>query len=167
MPRTEEQKARRKELDLINKDKIREQQKAYHLKHKDRQAIQRKAYDLKNKDRIFLRNKAYNLKYKIERALKKKARDLENKVKIDLYNKEYNLKNHKKLTITKWKILGLICDNYESLYDHYISVKKCEICCVELTIGKQCKTRRAMDHSHSTGEFRNVLCNNCNLHLKE
>ena len=140
MPQTKEQKARRKELDFINKDKIREQ---------------RKDYDLKNKDKI---------------KEQKNAWYLENRDKMAIHNKEYNLKNHRQNTINQWikqGKQGLICDDYDALYDYYISVKNCEICCVELTDGKPCNTRRAMDHSHSTGEFRNVLCNNCNIHLKE
>ena len=48
-----------------------------------------------------------------------------------------------------------------------MSVKNCELCGVELTGGENKKTRRAMDHEHSTGEFRNVLCNYCNWNLKE
>ena len=122
MPQTEEQKARRKELDFINRDKIREQKNAWYLENKDKTAV---------------------------------------------YNKEYKLKNHKKLTITRWKSRGLISDDYDALYDYYISVKNCEICCVELTSGEKCKTRRAMDHDHKTGLFRNVLCDGCNLNLKE
>ena len=135
-----------------------------------------------SKEERCIYNKKYRDKHKVDIALKKKAKRLENKVKIDLYNKNYHLKNidkinlrqrefylenHSRFTIRKWKQRGLISDDYDALYDYYISVKNCEICCVELTSGEKCKTRRAMDHDHKTGLFRNVLCDGCNLNLKE
>ena len=64
--------------------------------------------------------------------------------------------------INKWKHYGLICDNYEALYEHYINTFECDNCGIELVSGN-CANKRCMDHCHITGKFRNILCNTCNI----
>ena len=68
-------------------------------------------------------------------------------------------KKHKTDTKGGWKRKGLIMDNFESIYQEYIHQTNCELC------GKLFETTRDrhMDHSHTTGEFRNIVCRNCNL----
>ena len=85
------------------------------------------------------------------------------------YKKEYNKQYlqtataKKSGTISRWKQLGLICDNYEELYKHYINTFECDNCGVELVSGLYGNNKRCMDHCHITGKFRNILCNMCNI----
>ena len=73
------------------------------------------------------------------------------------------IKNCKK---TSWKTAGLNMEHFEEIYERYISTTHCDLCKVELTKDKKTtKTTKCMDHSHITGEFRNVLCHTCNCSL--
>lgn len=42
---------------------------------------------------------------------------------------------------------------------------KCKICSIDLTLGDNSKTRAVLDHCHSTGKVRGILCNMCNTAL--
>jgi len=81
------------------------------------------------------------------------------------YSKEYRKtdafkKSHR---ISQWKYSGVECEDFESLYEFYINCKNCEECNIELTVDKvTTKTTRCLDHEHTTGLFRNVLCHSCN-----
>ena len=69
-------------------------------------------------------------------------------------------KYHKPLTKCSWKRHGLIVteEEFEALYYMYIYTSHCDLC------DKQFKNTmdRHMEHSHSTGEFRNIVCRSCN-----
>ena len=64
----------------------------------------------------------------------------------------------KYLTIYNWKKSGLICDDYNALYETYIETMECQHCQTEFT-KNNC---RCMDHDHTTGLFRKIVCNRCN-----
>ena len=115
---------------------------------------ERKVYDKiyreKNKDKMKEHKKEYNKK---------------NKEKIKEKSKEYRktdagIKTHR---IGNWKTYGVKSDDYSSLYEHYINCNKCEICSIDLVEGRYGANRRCLDHDHTTGLFRNVLCNSCNV----
>ena len=97
----------------------------------------------------------------------------ENKEKKAEYNKQYihTPQGRKVSRISDWKYAGLVDsdnDNYESIYDYYVNTQKCENCDVELTEGQKKKsTTRCLDHSHTTGLFRNILCHACNNRRRE
>jgi hypothetical protein len=83
-----------------------------------------------------------------------------------LYNKKYrqSYEGKKSNTISKWKQRGLITDNYDSLYEHYLKTAYCDACKVLLTYDKQnTATTKCVDHCHETGLFRNILCLSCNI----
>lgn len=102
------------------------------------------------------------------KAYEKEYRE-KNKDAISERRKEYRQTEagKKSKRISNWKKSGVISDDYESLYNFYINSKNCEECKVELTVDKRTtKTTRCLDHNHDTGEFRNVLCQSCNIKRK-
>ena len=60
--------------------------------------------------------------------------------------------------IYNWKKSGLICDDYNALYETYIETTECQHCQTEFT-KNNC---RCLDHDHTTGLFRKIVCNRCN-----
>ena len=66
--------------------------------------------------------------------------------------------------INIWKYRGVVCDNYDALYDYFINCKECESCGIEFTESKiRTSETRCLDHDHKTKKFRNVLCHSCNV----
>ena len=60
--------------------------------------------------------------------------------------------------IYKWKMRGLICDDYNALYETYIKTMECQHCQTEFTKNN----KRCLDHDHTTGLFRKIVCHRCN-----
>ena len=72
---------------------------------------------------------------------------------------------HQRFAIRNWKKRGLLCregETYKDIYNHVMSVNNCELCNVEFT--DEIKNQRCLDHDHTTGFFRKVLCRSCNAH---
>lgn len=72
--------------------------------------------------------------------------------------------------ISRWRRKGLILkegETYFGIYDIWESATNCEKCNVELCSGQKGGNHRTMDHDHSTGYFRNILCHNCNSHMED
>lgn len=72
----------------------------------------------------------------------------------------------KSITISKWRQRGVIETDYytlDELYEAYLYHPDCEECGVTLTTGKRCSTSKCLDHDHTTGIFRNILCHSCNI----
>ena len=158
MPRVllteEEKRERRKKIDKKwrdkNKKKIAEKGKKYREKHKEKIAENYKQWNEENKDKRREYNKQWNE---------------ENKDKLAEYRKQYKqTETGKKVnTIAIWKKRGLKCEDYDSLYAHYILAENCDECNVRFgEWGDRTGSFKCMDHDHQTGQFRNFLCCGCN-----
>jgi len=115
-------------------------------------------------------NKEYNKKYREDNIERLRERN-------NVYMRKYSQteKGKKSRRIKKWKKppksggLPLICDDNDLMYEHYINTEFCDNpeCKVKLTEDRYpTPTTRCLDHNHKTGEFRFVLCANCNKSSK-
>jgi len=99
-----------------------------------------------------------------ERKIYMKEYRQKNKKRIKEQSKEYQKEYRqtpngiKVYTISNWKKIGLIHDNYDKLYEHYINTTECNVCNKTFKNTKD----RHLDHDHNNGQFRYVLCNSCN-----
>lgn len=173
MPMTKEEK---KEYDRIyrqkNKDKIKEKRKDYHKEYytnnKDKINQQNKEYYTNNKELISEKGKEYYNKNK-EVILENHKNYRENnksiiKEKLKIYHQTEN--GIKVRRIQTWRRIGVICEDFDSLYEKYINTSNCEECNIELISGINGANKKCLDHDHETGLFRNILCHICNLKRK-
>lgn len=159
MPLTDEEKKIKKaeyqkEYREKNKAKIKEENKKYYELNKEKAREYKKEYREKNKEQIKEYIKEY---YEL------------NKGQLNYKNRVYQkTPNGKKTTrITHWKQRGVISNNFDELYETYLSQTNCEECNVELTYNRNTTpTTKCLDHNHETGEFRNILCQRCNVRRK-
>ena len=151
----EEKNQYQKEYRKRNKEKIKQQNKEYN-----------KIYREKNKEKINEYNKQYYENNEERKQYMKEYRKYyyeNNKEKI--YEYRQTPQGKKVNTISDWKRNGLLetKEKIEELYKIYTTIKFCEACDIELTrTGKSSATDINLDHCHTTGRFRLMLCGNCN-----
>ena len=99
--------------------------------------------------------KAYYLKYNANRKEKQREYYLKNKYKIDKQKREYRFK----------KLYNLTIDQYNTM------LKQQNYCCAVCKKHEsEFKYKLRVDHCHTTGKVRELLCNSCNVllgHAKE
>ena len=119
----------------------------------------------KNRERKNLRHRQHYHNNKESESQRKKIAYIKNKDVICKRTKDYQKTptGHKVMTKSQWKRMGLNMENFEDIYKRVMDTTHCDFCNVLLEIGKPSKHSRCMDHCHKTGEFRNVLCNICNI----
>lgn len=124
---------------------------------------ERKEYDKKyrsaNKEKLRAKNKEYHETNKDKRRAQMKEYDAANKDKRKEYNKEYhetNKDNRREYNLLKK--YGISLNDYNILFNKQNGC--CKICGVNelLLKGSLC-----VDHCHSTGKVRGLLCKACNL----
>ena len=147
-------------------NKKQEYQKKYYLDNIDK----KKQYRKDNKEKIkiqkaewYQNNKEYNKKYYEDNKQYHQQYYENNKEKYIEYKKEYR-KTYKGLKINRlscWRSRGLISEDYDKIYERYILTQECDNC--GILLDEDFNTKKCMDHCHTTGEFRNILCNLCNV----
>jgi len=103
-------------------------------------------------------NKCYQKEYYKEYYQK-------NKEKLRQQQKEWHKNNKEKILRSKmiktWKRRGLICENYDQVYQLWLDSTHCDKCGCQYTD----KNVKSMDHCHTTGKFRAIICNRCNMNM--
>ncbi len=95
---------------------------------------------------------------------------IRNKEKTAIYNKSYKLKNKEK--IAAWTRDYLLKATFNITVEEYNKKlanqnENCDICKKHYSLFKR---NLSVDHCHSTGRIRGLLCSNCNValgHMKE
>ena len=85
--------------------------------------------------------------------------------KYQTYKEEYvkTEANKKCKRICKWKRSGVQHPDFDELYNIWKSATNCADCDVELVeSGINGANRKCLDHDHTTGLFRDVVCHSCN-----
>jgi len=77
---------------------------------------------------------------------------------MDFYPKSYHTPKHKSTTISNWKKRGVIYHDFDELYQVYINTMECQFCKKEFKNSRD----RCLDHDHTSGFFRKIICRNCN-----
>ena len=166
MPLSEKEKARRKTPEYRAKQRALQQTPEY--------IAYQKAYkqtpEYKAQQAAYAKKRREDPEYKAQQAAyqKKRREDPEFRAQEKAKHKVYlqtpaGIKSNR---ISKWKSYGVICDDWDVLYEKYINTEFCEDCKCELTEDRyNTKTTRCLDHDHNTGLFRNVVCNSCNAKL--
>ena len=134
-------------------------------KGKEKYQISTKKYQ--NSEKGKKRYKKYQKSEKYKEYTKEYQKKYQKSEKYKEYKKEYlkSEKGKKKTIKARWKHSGLNMDNFEEIYERYEMAIFCDICECVLNVEGNYNSTKCMDHCHITGEFRNIVCNYCNLHI--
>ncbi len=90
------------------------------------------------------------------------------KERVQRYTESLEGKKYRK--IANWRSLGLICDTefneygllieYEKVYQLWLDSTHCDKCGCDYN-----GTIKCMDHCHTTGKFRGIVCHRCNVNM--
>ena len=152
---------------MVLTEERKEYMKKYYQDNKEKLLKKQKEYDKNNKEHRAEVNKNWRENNKSKIAEQKKKYYQKNTEKILERTKEYSQTPHGKKvhTISQWRYSGLIENNefLEEIYELYLNQEECNACGVQLTrTGKNSTTEANMDHDHSTGKFRHIICGYCN-----
>jgi hypothetical protein len=124
---------------------------------KEQRKETRRQHYLKNKEKIKETRRQYYLKNK----------EKEQKQKRQYYKTPQGIKVSR---MTNWRNRGIICDDYDALYERYLNTTNCENCdCILTEDKRKTKTTRCLDHDHTITDrenVRNILCHSCNIKRK-
>jgi hypothetical protein len=136
-----------KKWQLENRDKVYANTKRWQEKNKDKLAANTKRWQEKNKERVAANTKRWQEKNKERFMESVKTWQKENRDKLRENERKYRLKKKFNITI----------EIYDKKFNDQSGL--CKIC------GKSQEKKLAVDHCHSTGKIRDLLCSKCNIGL--
>jgi len=132
--------------------------KVYRESNRDRESSRVRAYYAANRDAQRRVQKAYADSHKEEAALRQKAWIEVNREHHIAYHKAYNSgKSPRRNNYLKRKY-GITQEDYDLMLEN--QSHGCNICGAP-----RGRSRLSVDHCHTTGKVRGLLCNNCNSGL--
>jgi hypothetical protein len=128
--------------------------KEYYLKNRESILKKAKAHALKNKDF----KKVYNKKYRKLNQEELKIKDKEKHIRRKEQSKDTRLK----------KAFGITLNDYKEMFHNQNGL--CKICnkpetAKQSNTGGEAVRMLSVDHCHTTGKVRSLLCTNCNILL--
>ena len=156
--------------EILKKEKKRIQSKKRSFENPEKERERGRIYRLNNKEKLRERGRIYRLNNKEKVRESGRIYRLNNKEKTRERKKKWRANNpektSKEVRKSNWRRKGVNMENFEEIYEIYLSTTHCDFCNVELTDGKKMSsTTKCLDHSHVSGEVRNILCNKCNVKL--
>lgn len=155
-----------------NKDKIKESNRIYRETNEDkakeyRTANKEKKKEYNNKPSAVEKRKEYNRIYNAKNKDKAKEQNrlwyAKNKDKVAEEGKIYRLKNKEKNRINRLKRYGLTLDDFSQLFT--AQEGRCAICKITPKARYRNASGLCVDHDHTSGFVRGLLCNPCNQSL--
>jgi len=149
-----------------------EYSKQHYQNSKDKRKLQMKEWGISNRDKRNEIAKRYRVNNPDKAAESQKKWKSENKEHLDLYHKEYFSKEEKRDKrrirnyINGLKNYGLTLEEYESLVKEQNN--QCKICSFKFKSFRECNKPQLIpqiDHCHTTGKVRGLLCTLCNISL--
>ena len=152
-------------MDIRWKDNEKEYKRLYYLKNKEKYKEQNRLRRLsQNKEQV----SEYHRLWRIENKEKLNQYKIDNKEHNKIKQQEY-YKTERGIKIKKinhWIAQGILCFDWDLLYDLFLKTTNCEFCNVELTTGiPMSSTTKCLDHNHDINDrfnIRGVLCHSCN-----
>ena len=144
-----------KEYSELNKEAILKRSRENHAKHRDKELELGRAYYYKNKDKV---KASLALRADKISELQKKYY-LANKEQLNEKQRDYHRNNKPKARDRKLqRAFGLTLEEYNNKLSNQNNI--CAICG-----GVDNDRSLAVDHDHTTGKIRDLLCKSCNLIL--
>lgn len=149
---------------LERKEKMKEYKREYYQKNKEKwRDINRSDYYAKNKEKIKQKTKEYYEKNKEKVNEKSKEWRENNKERCKELGKNWRKTKLgiKSGRICKWRNRGIICEDFDVMYEKYANCLECEYCKTQFKDDND----RCLDHDHSITDrpnVRGILCRSCN-----
>jgi len=157
-----------------NKERVADSVTKWRKANPEKTKVYYKRYREKNKDKVNTRLRIYRKKNKEKVRQWERNKNVKHKDRIGQYNKVYYQNNKQRLlgVYNKWKgenkerivgynlkkLYGLSIQEYNDMAESQSG--KCAICGM-----KEKGKRLAVDHCHTYGKVRGLLCSRCNMAL--
>lgn len=149
-----------------------EKKKAYGKQYRDKKTEEFKKLSSEEKQAIKDKQSLYRRKH-YEKDMKWLKENREKAMKVWTKQTLTDLQRDMNKRVAHWRRpkrdqagVPIKSADWDEVYKRYIQTTHCEFCGVKFEIGVRTGNKRCLDHHHSSGEIRNILCNSCNAKRK-
>lgn len=149
----------------MTKEQKIEYDRQYHIKHASKINERTRQWHIKNADKVKEKRKQWYIENKIKANERSHSWYIKNVDKVNEYNRQWRARNPEKAKLSHRK--SCLKRNYEITIEEYNQLWKlqnglCSICNLPEKNKINCLV---VDHNHTTGKIRGLLCNKCNTGL--